>query len=129
MESVKKSFEDEYQEWLKEPITLEYELHLDDIPYGEVYDFSWYELPYRKTTSVDIDWEYDITVRDALEILQDYFPDEVYDRPEIEIHKWQKEHFDEYYDKYEEEIMAKYEDWAEEDAREKYDYDEAHSEI
>lgn len=109
-----------HKKWLDEKEELEY----TDIPMEVWASNSYWHEPDDATKTVYIDWTYKVSRGDIIEyVLDDVFPEEIFELPENEYDDWVEAHYDEYFEKYYDKIIDHYEDAAKEDADWSWDGD------
>ena len=101
------------------------ELYYDDIEVSGYYGPTDWETGYpEKEYEETISWEYKVDRDDIFVDLEDFIAEESPELSEEELEKIVSENFDELVDKYYQQLLDKYRKYAEEDANEKYEYDE-----
>lgn len=108
---------------LKESKDEKVELEYSDLPINYQYNYyvDYWDGPQWDDEDIEIDWIYKVDKDSVKELLVDYVPDEV---EEENIDKYLEDHFDDLFQKHEQEILDYYKDSAIRDAEENYEEEE-----
>lgn len=101
------------------------ELYYDDIEVSGYYGPTDWETGYpKKEYNETISWEYKVDRDDIFVDLEEFIAEESPELSDGQLEMIVSENFDELVDKYYQQLLDKYRKYAEEDANEKYEYDE-----